>query len=319
LVALPGYCQTFLTTETNLADPPFGMSQVHRFDDESESFASTADAASAFQGVTLLDGVVLVADLAEGRIQRFTLEGALLTPFADFDVPTFLESDGAGNVYTTQFSLGPAVATRFDFSGSVVGTFTSPSANGFAGIDADALGNVFIATTSNSLEKFAPDGTFLASIPVSATPLDIAIDEDRQRLFLADESSSSEGIRVYDLSTSMPIFLHTISTPANSSINGLHYAAGVDAIFAVDSGLLSNDPRGMQLTMDGSVTATYRPLGIDVALDIVHRVPEPATWALIVVGVIALVSCWNLRRCNATGGLSLNANDSVRSLGEGRR
>lgn len=286
-LALPSYSQTYLTAESNLTAPPFVASNLHRFDGESDLFAVGAAPDSAFQGVTLLNGVVLAADLREGVIQRFTLDGTLLAPFATVANPTFLESDSGGNVYTTQFSLGPAVAARFDSLGNETGTFTSPSAAEFAGIDADASGNVYVATRSSTLEKFAPDGAFLSSLPINARPLDISIDEQGLRMFLADESSSLAGIQVYDLSSGSPTFSHSIPTPVDSVIHGVHYEPELDVVFAVDSGVLSGNARGLQLSIDGNVVATYFPAGSVAAFDIVHRVPEPASCALVLCGALA--------------------------------
>src|SRR6476661_9430755 len=84
-----------------------------RFDNGVQTFAVDTNLGvhSAFQGVTILNNEVLVADFgsASNAIQRFSLNGDYLGVFASIVVPTYLESDSHGNVYTTHLNLGPDV------------------------------------------------------------------------------------------------------------------------------------------------------------------------------------------------------------------
>lgn len=282
LVAAHCCAQTYLTADTILS-PDEALSQLHRFDDEMETLAIGPVDDAAFHGVTRLGDNILVADYRTEVIQRFALDGTLLPVFANYQNPVFLESDSRGAVYTSSAALRSAVATRFDSSGAVTQTFTSPTANMFVGIDADAEGNVYIAT-GDAIEKYAPNGDFLSATPIDAQAFDMSIDEQGQVLYLTDSGAPLAGVRRYDISSGAPVLDGTIPTPAESAIAGLHYSPQLGTLFATDQGPLSGDPRGMQLALDGTLLATYRPEDIDVALDIVY-VPEPMS-ALLLAGAV---------------------------------
>lgn len=273
-------------------------SQLHGFYQANEVFAVDASTASAFQGVSTLKGDVLVADYGEEVIQRFDIGGNLLTPFASIQDPTFLESDSSNNVYTTASSLGPAVATRFDYTGTVTQTYSSPTGQEFRGIDADSSGNVYIAVqyanpTSYSIEKYDAAGTFLSSTPVDATPFDLAIDEAGKRLFLADEDPATGGIKVYGISGAAPVYMNSIPVPTDSVMSGVSYSSNLDRILVTDSGAISDTPRGWDMSPDGYIFNTYIPSGADVAFDII-RVPEPSSLMLALLAISGVT--WYRRR-----------------------
>jgi hypothetical protein len=165
-------------------------------------------------------------------------------------------------------------------------------------MDADAAGNVYIASSSpggsgtvRSLLKFASDGTFLNSTPLGdIRPRDIAIDEATNRLFIADSGSTTLGIKIYSIAGAMPSFLGSIATPANTAMEGIHFAAESGNILATDLGPLSSDPRGFELSPSGTVLQNYRPTNVSLAWDITTFVPipEPASLAIVFVGLFAM-------------------------------
>jgi hypothetical protein len=255
------------------------------FDDETEVFASSGGGTSAFQGAAVLGDVILVADFTTEAVRRFTPGGTLLSNFANFPDASYLEVDRAQNVYVTSGSLGPASATRFNNVGVATGTFVAPELGAFFGIDADAAGNVYAAFNGSTSQilKFASDGSFLGSAPL-AVASDIAIDEANGLLY----AIGANQIDIYDLSGALPSLSGAVPAPVNVDLYGLHYSSQLGTIFATDIGVLSGDPKGLQLALDGTVLATYRPLGVELVFDITHRVPEPASTLLVIGSVLAL-------------------------------
>jgi len=284
------------------ADDQSHDSHLHRFDAGVETFAVNTGGSDAFLGVTILNGEVLVADFLEEVIERFSPDGTYLGPFASSTLATFLESDSNQNVYTTPYSLGPIFginyATRFNSAGVVTGTFSHPSITQYTGIDADANGNVYVVGGGpSSLYKFAPDGTFLNSISVAASALDVSIDEANNRLYMAHEFGAP-GIRIYDISGAIPVLAGAIATPASSNILGIHYAAESGNILATDHGTGSGDPRGLEYSPIGTLIAEYRPTNGRMALDITtfSTIPEPSSTGLVLLAIVGLGLRRNARR-----------------------
>lgn len=271
---------------------PGSDAKLVRFDSGSQTFTTDTGGNDAFVGVAVLNDEVLVADFLTEEIQRFSPSGTYLGPFASSILATFLESDNNGNVYTTPWSLGPIFnanyATRYNSAGAVTGTFSHPNINQYTGIDADANGNVYIATSS-SLYKFAPNGTFLNSIVVASSGLDVSIDEANNRLYMAHEFGTP-GIRIYDISGAVPVLAGSITTPTPSNLVGIHYAPESGNVLATDIGAGTGDPRGLEFSPAGTLLAEYRPTNVDQAWDIVTlgTIPEPGTMTLVFLAVAGL-------------------------------
>jgi hypothetical protein len=263
------------------------ISFLHRFDQGIESYGVNTGDPQAFLGVTVLGGEILVADFIANEIQRFLPDGSYVGPFASASEPTFLESDSSGNVYTTPFSIGPPVATRYDSTGTPTQSFVGVSE--FAGIDADAAGNVYIvdnAFMESSLRKYAPDGTFLNSTPFPGQAQDLSIDEASNLLYAADASGSADGIKIYDISGAAPGLVGMISTPTTTNLLGIHFAAESGNILVTQFDGI--DPRGLEYSSGGVLLREYRTARPDFALDITTFIPEPGSLSLVVVAMIAL-------------------------------
>jgi hypothetical protein len=265
-----------------------------RFDNGLQTFQVGPGGGEAFHGMTVHGGNVLVADYISNSIRRYTTDGNFLDNFALIAEPTFLESDSSGNVYTNPSVIGPPVTTRFNSAGVATQTFTHATMNENAGIDADASGNVYVADrttlTTTSLFKFAPDGTFVNSTPIGTfRPRDMAIDEASNLLYLID-SGSAFGIKVFDISGPAPVLTGSIATLAGTSMEGIHFAEETGHILATDSGTLSGNPRGFELTQSGALLWTYQPASAGLAFDITTFViPEPVSSTILIIGAVALL------------------------------
>ena len=283
--------EVFLTTTSRLV----------RFDMGTQSFAVNSNHGDVFQGVTVLNGQVLVADYANDTIRRFSPNGVYQGTFASGFSPAYLESDGGGNVYSTPTHtlFEPQIGRRFDASGVVTQTFSNPGIQRPEGIDADAAGNVYIvddhpSLTANRLFKFAPDGTFLNSISLgTTTAADLAIDEAGNRLFVAVEFSAGLGVKIFDISATVPAPLGSIVTPANANIFGVYFAPESGNVLATDDGAGSDDPRGLEYSPAGVLLREYRAANHELAFDIATfaPVPEPDSATLALAGMIAFLLC----------------------------
>jgi hypothetical protein len=295
--------QSEIVFMTSDVEPDF-QSKLFRFDMGVETFGVSTGSPleSAFHGVTVLNGNILVSDYLAEVIERFAPDGTHLGSFALTVSPTFLETDSSGNVYTTPASLSPPVATRFNSSGAVTREFTDPLVfHELAGIDADAAGNVYIVNQTEAdghhLAKFSPGGVLLNTTFLGAiNGRDLAIDEVSNRLYMADGSSAGSGIKIFDISGAMPVLTGSISTPATARIDGVHFATESGNILATDFGNVSNDPRGMEFSPTGTLLREYRPTGAMFSFDITTFViPEPGSLWLLIVGLVGLGSCGRVR------------------------
>ena len=281
------YSQSSIVFVTNEALPGDG-STLTRFDQGSETYGVGAGPSTLFQGVTVLNGQVLVADYFSDVIQKFSLNGTHLGTFASYTNATYVESDSAGNVYATAGGTG-IVPTRFDSAGLATDTFTHVDLTLARGIDADVAGNVYVADPTNGLFKFASDGTFLNNISLGAiNPRDMAIDESADLLYLADSNDATHGVKIFDISGLTPSLTGSMATPADSYIQGIHFAAESSNILVTDLGANSNDPRGLEFSPGGVLLEEYRPTGVILAFDIATYVPEPSSLVLLVAGMFGV-------------------------------
>jgi hypothetical protein len=275
----------FMTTKGS----PDKFGEFVRLDAGTQSF-DIQNKASLYMGVTTLNGNVLVADYGARAIQRFSPTGAYLSVFATpSNTPVFLGTDRNGNVYTAPGASGGAVATRMNSSG--VATQVYSGAGYLLGVDADALGNVYVAQDSGpkSLLKFAPNGTLLNTTSLGESfPWDVSIDEAGNRLYISDLASPTAGIKIFDISGAAPSLIGSITTPAQSAIAGVHYAPESGHIFAADWGISSHDPRGFEFSAAGALLYTYRPASAAEVWDLTTFVPEPSSVALLLLGMLGL-------------------------------
>jgi hypothetical protein len=246
-------------------------SRIIRFDAGAESSSSVVNENAYF--ITALNGSLIVTNT------------------------NYIETDSKGNMYLgPPRELRPEAAVRITSDFYVSQTFNVPYGSGFTGIDADAVGNVYLLRSgylSNFLYKFSPDGIFLNStlLPYVDIGTDIAIDEVGKRLFVADEFGGDQGIKIFDISGATPTYMSSITTPDNSNFFGIDYAEESGDILVADLGYYSHDPRGLEYSPNGTLLWEYRAFNEGTVFDIVSmRVPEPSTAALVAIGcIVALV------------------------------
>jgi hypothetical protein len=182
-----------------------------------------------------------------------------------------VETDSKGNIY---YFLNGGGSGRLNPDGSLSQVFTTRGFN--YGIDADANGNVYVKRL-DAIYKYNAVG---AEIGFTADPHggDIAIDEIGQVLYVA-----RGGIRAYDISGELPVFVKSIPTPAEFA--GLAFDPRFGHLFG--TGLFEG--KGWELTTSGQVIRDFKPDDSILAFDIVPvHVPEPSALALAACSLFAI-------------------------------
>jgi hypothetical protein len=256
------------------------------------------------QSIATLGGILYVAEPSKA-IQRYNLAGGFLGQFADVSSQAgaspgtqSLETDSAGNFYSSfaGFQSSPRTSFRLDQAGSVSQTFSHPDLVFPRGIDANANGDVFIVNSAgvgvgNRLFRFSSSGTYISNyaIPQAIDPSDIAIDETRSLLYVADEFGNS--ILKYDISSGTPTYTGSLSVPGNALDVFVEPMSG--RIFGAFY-TLETDPNGpflkltgFEVARDGSATTLFVedavPREQTVRGIVALVIPEPSSGALIII------------------------------------
>ncbi len=141
---------------------------------------------------------LFVADLDNGRIKKFSADGAHLGSWSVTSPTEGLAVDQAGFVYTTDYSdqvkkytNDGALVTSWGSTGSAFGQFLAP-----AGIAVDGGFIYVVDVVNNRVQKFTADGAFVLAWGKSGTgtgqfadsPLYIGVD-DQHRVYVTDNSN----------------------------------------------------------------------------------------------------------------------------------
>ena len=149
-----------------------GLNKVIKLDQNGSYVAQFGDAGTApgqFQepiAVTVdSEGNIYVADSTNRRIQKFGPDFTFITAWdsensepGQVDIPIDL-TVGAERIYVT-FSAASARVEYFDLDGEYLGSFDGFTSIGGIALDAD--GFVYVGDSSGPIQKFSPDGEFIA-------------------------------------------------------------------------------------------------------------------------------------------------------------
>ena len=107
-------------------------------------------------------GNIFIADSGNGRIQKFSPNGAFVTSIQPFEAPSGIAIDHAGNVYVSEIGSKHRVQKL-----APNGTFTAQWAPGLYGPRKIAIGpddSIYVVDSGrNRIVKFSPDGQVLTS------------------------------------------------------------------------------------------------------------------------------------------------------------
>lgn len=266
------------------------IATIFEFNDNGAFIGSFGEASGATYGSIATYGNSLLVSRTNTVIKRFSLSGTSLddfgSPFSQGDTP-WIETDAQGAVYLSK----AAAIQRLNADGSIAQTFAK-STTFSAGIDADAMGNVYSLSYNTNganagIYKYGADGALVGFLPRPATegPGDIAIDEKNQLLYLTDVILPDFGIAVFDISGQLPVFLNSIASPSLFSFISFDPASG---------NLLGTDLHSAwELTVNGDIVQRYDlpQDGADVyAGDVtVSAIPEPPCASMLWLLGVALV------------------------------
>lgn len=274
---------------------PDGVSKLVHFDNngvmiserkipETESVASAA----------LHDGTIYV-DAAVGLITEYDLSGNYLDQFPNVASQAGnslgnpdLESDAAGNIYADfgGEDAEPRTSFRLDRTGAVSQTFSHPDLRFPTGIDAAANHDVYVVTgTANAngdkLYRFNAAGTFVASYPLPqpTDPFDLAIDEARNDLYVADEYNKS--IFKYDISSGAPVFLGSIPLPRYPT--SIYVEPSTGDLFGLLYGIVFGDTPAFHFSQSSGTLNLFYSDSIVPGAIVAVAVPEPDVASLVLV------------------------------------
>jgi sugar lactone lactonase YvrE len=247
--------------------------------------------------------------------------------------PQGLAFDNSGNLYVANYFGGSI--EKFDSSGNGT-VFASTGLNDSTGLAFDSGGNLYVANwENNSIEKFDSSGqgsTFANDLTGVSHPEGLAFDSGGN-LYVADTpGDQSASIWKFDSSGHGSVFTSTgLSYPtglafdnsgnlyvANQGNNTIEKfdASGNGTIFAAASSGLDY-PQGLDFDSSGNLYVTCEnPLlgegwimkfdssgngsvfasGVDGPGFITVQVPEPASWAMVALGIGTLLGGRRLRR-----------------------
>jgi hypothetical protein len=282
-------------------------SEMYRFN-ENGPMEQKWDLVDTRQAVSLATfGTNLFVAGLRGPINRYGLDGQFLGEFADPSAMAgsspnapILETDSTGHVFVAYGgqSSEPRTSFRLDRDGNISGTFSHANLVWPRGIDAAANGDVYILNSGigERLFRFNSAGGYLNDFPIPQTdnPSDIAINEQRNELYMADEFDNS--IHVYDISSGVPIFRDTWSLPGRTVDVFVEQTTGrIFGTFYVierdDVGLHSKYT-GFEISQNGDVINLYVenevPRQQSVRRIVAVAVPEPASVLLFLLAASAV-------------------------------
>ena len=151
------------------------------------------------------NGNVLVADTGNGRIEKFSPNGAFVTNIGPFEAPNGIAIDRVGNIYVAEIGSKHRVQ-KLDTEGNVITEWKGPSP-GFYGPRRIAIGpdnSIYVVDSGhNGIVKLGPDGQVLASWGSEGSGdgqfrgiSSVAVDPNNNKVYVADSLNSR--IQVFD-------------------------------------------------------------------------------------------------------------------------
>jgi hypothetical protein len=283
------------------APNPQLQSELYQFSEDGQMATRWNLPQSRAGGSIATSGNILYVAEYGGAIERYDLAGGFVGQFANVSgqagiTPTgqYLETDLNGHFYSAfdGFQSNPRTSFQIDQAGNVLQTFSHPDLVFPSGIDANANGDVYIVnsggTTGERLFRFTSGGAYISdyAIPQAVNSQDIAIDETRGTLYIADEFGSS--VLKYDLSSGAPVFTTSLPVPGSAidvfvepisgRIFGALYTRETDSTVLPFLKFVGFELTGNSVTLftENAIPTRQTVMGI-VAL----AIPEPSSGALI--------------------------------------
>jgi hypothetical protein len=234
------------------------------------------------------------AGVGNGQINWYRLSGSSFTLVKTLSVGTTstydtgMAFDAAGNLYSTNFSV-PSVS-KFDTSGTLLGTFGSGYNASPESILFDSTGNVYVgqADGSHQVRKFDSGGNFLAvfSPATEFRGTDwIELAGDQRTIYYTSEGTS---IKRFDVGANTQLTDFATGLPGG--------AAFALRILSNGNVLVANSDRALQLDTSGNIIHTYQPPGSPKNLFSLNLDPDGTHFW---VGDISTGTIWQIRIADA--------------------
>ncbi len=249
-------------------------------------------------------GNFYAASYVNNTISKFDPVGGFLETIgspANIDLPRGLVMDSAGNIYVA--NSGNSTISKFDSSGAYqpAGSITT-NLNQPRGLAIDSSGNLYAAISGNTISKFDSLGTYLGNVGSSsnlAYPYGLAIDSSG---YLYASNYIDNTVSKFD---SNGVFQGKIGNDSNLDAPiGLAFDSSGNLYVAnFNDSTISRYNSGGTFEFSWS-TGFWRPSFITAST----VVPEPTTYVMSLIGVIALAFMSRRRRktyamsCQADGG-----------------
>jgi hypothetical protein len=180
---------TIAAPAENLFLAEFGTNTISKYDLSGNRFSFTGAYVNGPHGIALDASGNVYVSTNDNTVMKFSPSGSSLGVFADVNLnyPIGLAFDRDGNLYVANF-IGNTIR-KFASNGADLGVFASLI--GPTGIAFDANGNLFVAAGTNTVARFAPDGSPLATFtsPNLNNPQGLAFDS-LGNLYVASNSSN---------------------------------------------------------------------------------------------------------------------------------
>ncbi|HUJ72995.1 MAG TPA: SBBP repeat-containing protein [Verrucomicrobiae bacterium] len=217
-----------------------------------------------------------------GSIDKIDSSGHLTVFASGLAIPDGLAFDSSGNLYAAMNTTGTIM--KYDPSGN--GTVFASGLSFPYKMAFDNNGNLYVVDAGdNSIVKFDPDGNESVFASGITYPRGVALDSNGN-VYVSD---NNRHIWKFDPSGQGSLFATDLYAPM-----GLAFDSSGNLFLASsgDNTIVKFDPSGQQSVFANS--------GLDSPQAVaVQSVPEPATWILLALGIIAFLGNHRLRRHSA--------------------
>ena len=228
-------------------------------------------------------GNLYVANGGDNTIEKIDTNGVgSLFATVDLSVLSDLAFDGSGNLFVSNplsNTIERISATR------VVSVFANTGLNKPTGLTFDNSGNLYVANSGdNTIEKFDTNGVGSVLITGLRTPNGLAFDTSGN-LYVANEYPFLTIQTIEKFDTNRVGSWFCTRTPQTSEV-GLAFDSGGYLYGAGGVSVEKFYPNGRGYVLGYAEGSTYLAV----------QIPEPTTWALVLLGVTVLVGSCRLRR-----------------------